>query len=43
MLRDPAETLVVPVTLAEELPARETTELVARIRGEIAWPSTASS
>ncbi len=32
MLRDPIATLLVPVALAEELPARETVELVARIR-----------
>ncbi len=32
LLGDPARTLVVPVTLAEELPVRETLELVERVR-----------
>ncbi|MDJ0785465.1 MAG: ArsA-related P-loop ATPase [Myxococcota bacterium] len=35
MIKDPRDTLLLPVTLAEELPARETAELVARLRGEI--------
>lgn len=35
MIRDPQRTLLLPVTLAEELPARETAELVARLRQEI--------
>jgi len=35
MLRDPERTLLVPVALPEELPARETAELVERVRGEI--------
>jgi anion-transporting ArsA/GET3 family ATPase len=35
MLRDPDSTLLVPVALAEELPARETVELVERIRGGV--------
>ena len=35
MIRDPARTLLVPVALAEELPARETAELVERLRNEI--------
>jgi anion-transporting ArsA/GET3 family ATPase len=34
MLRDTQRTLLLPVALAEELPARETAELVARVRGE---------
>lgn len=38
MLRDPAASVVLPVTLAEELPARETTELVERLRGEMGLP-----
>lgn len=38
MLRDPAATLLVPVALAEELPARETVELVERIREGIGVP-----
>ena len=32
LMRDPERTLVVPVTLLEELPVQETTELVARLR-----------
>jgi anion-transporting ArsA/GET3 family ATPase len=32
LLTDPARTLVVPVTLAEELPVRETLELIGRVR-----------
>lgn len=35
MIRDPERTLLLPVTLAEELPARETDELVRRLRDEI--------
>lgn len=35
MIRDPERTLLLPVSLAEELPARETAELVARLRGQI--------
>lgn len=35
MVRDPVRTLLLPVTLAEELPVRETLELVARARDEI--------
>ena len=35
MLEDPERTLLLPVALAEELPARETAELVARVRGEV--------
>ncbi len=32
LLTDPARTLIVPVTLAEELPVRETLELLERVR-----------
>jgi anion-transporting ArsA/GET3 family ATPase len=32
LVRDPERTLLLPVALAEELPARETAELVARLR-----------
>ncbi len=35
MLEDPARTVLLPVALAEELPTRETAELVARVRDEI--------
>lgn len=35
MLRDPERTLLLPVSLGEELPARETAELVARLREQI--------
>ena len=35
MIRDPERTALLPVALAEELPVRETAELVARLRGEI--------
>ena len=35
MIADPERTLVLPVTLAEELPARETGELVAQVRDEM--------
>jgi anion-transporting ArsA/GET3 family ATPase len=35
MLEDPEQTLVLPVALAEELPAREIGELTNRVRGEM--------
>ena len=35
MLEDPERTLLLPVALAEELPARETAELVARVRADL--------
>jgi anion-transporting ArsA/GET3 family ATPase len=35
MLKDPDQTLVLPVALAEELPAREIAELTDRVRGEM--------
>jgi len=35
MLEDPERTLLLPVALAEELPARETAELVSRLRGAL--------
>lgn len=35
MVRDPERTLLLPVSLAEELPARETAELVTRLREQI--------
>jgi anion-transporting ArsA/GET3 family ATPase len=35
MIEDPEQTLVLPVSLAEELPAREVTEMVKRVRGEM--------
>ncbi|MEB3329530.1 MAG: hypothetical protein VKQ33_09895, partial [Candidatus Sericytochromatia bacterium] len=35
MVRHPDETLLLPVALAEELPARETAELVARLRDDV--------
>jgi len=35
LLEDPDRTLLLPVALAEELPARETAELVRRVRTEI--------
>jgi anion-transporting ArsA/GET3 family ATPase len=35
LLEDPDQTLVLPVALAEELPAREITELTGRVRGEM--------
>ena len=38
LVRDPARTLLLPVALAEELPVRETCELVARLQGEIDIP-----
>jgi anion-transporting ArsA/GET3 family ATPase len=38
MLTDPERTLLLPVALAEELPTRETAELVARVRDEVGVP-----
>ena len=38
LLEDPGRTLLLPVALAEELPARETAELVARMRSEVGIP-----
>jgi anion-transporting ArsA/GET3 family ATPase len=38
MLTDPERTLLLPVALAEELPTRETAELVARVRDEVGIP-----
>jgi anion-transporting ArsA/GET3 family ATPase len=35
MLTDPDQTMLLPVALAEELPARETTEFVERVRREL--------
>ena len=35
MIADQDRTLLLPVALAEELPARETAELVAKVRGEL--------
>jgi hypothetical protein len=35
MIRDPKRTLLLPVALAEELPARETAELVTRLRDDV--------
>ncbi len=35
MIEDTEQTLVLPVSLAEELPAREVTEMVERVRGEM--------
>ena len=35
MLTDPEQTLLLPVALAEELPARETAEFVTRVRTEL--------
>jgi anion-transporting ArsA/GET3 family ATPase len=35
MIRDARQTVLLPVALAEELPARETAELVGRVRGEL--------
>ena len=35
LVRDPERTLLLPVALGEELPARETTELVTRLRGQV--------
>jgi len=38
LLEDPDRTLLLPVALAEELPARETAELVERVRAEVGVP-----
>jgi len=38
LIRDPERTRLVPVSLAEELPVRETGELVDRVRGDIGVP-----
>lgn len=38
MLKDPEGTLLLPVALPEELPARETAELVARVRDGVGIP-----
>lgn len=38
MVRDPERTLLLPVALPEELPARETAELVARVREHVGVP-----
>jgi anion-transporting ArsA/GET3 family ATPase len=35
MVEDPVNTLLLPVALAEELPTRETTELIERVRGNV--------
>jgi anion-transporting ArsA/GET3 family ATPase len=35
LMRDPERTLVLPVSLAEELPTQETAELVARVQGDL--------
>jgi anion-transporting ArsA/GET3 family ATPase len=35
LLEDPIRTVLLPVALAEELPTRETAELVERVRGEV--------
>jgi Anion-transporting ATPase len=35
MIRDARRTVLLPVALAEELPARETAELIGRVRGEL--------
>jgi anion-transporting ArsA/GET3 family ATPase len=35
LVRDPEQTLLLPVSLAEELPARETAELVQRAQGDL--------
>jgi len=35
LIDDPERTLLLPVTLAEELPTRETAELVARVRSDL--------
>jgi anion-transporting ArsA/GET3 family ATPase len=35
LVRDPERTLLLPVALAEELPARETVELVSRLREQV--------
>jgi len=36
LIEDPERTLLLPVTLAEELPVRETAELVERVRSDLA-------
>jgi len=36
LIEDPDRTLLLPVTLAEELPVRETNELIARVRSDLA-------
>jgi len=38
MIRDPKRTLLLPVSLAEELPVQETAELIARVNEEIEAP-----
>jgi anion-transporting ArsA/GET3 family ATPase len=38
LLLDPERTLLLPVSLAEELPARETVELVDRVRSDVGTP-----
>ena len=38
LLEDPKRTRLLPVTLAEELPVRETIELIERLHGEIGIP-----
>ena len=38
LVHDPTRTLLLPVALAEELPARETAELIARVRNELGVP-----
>ena len=38
LIEDPERTLLLPVALAEELPARETIELVERVRSELGVP-----
>ncbi len=38
MVRDPQNTVLLPVALAEELPARETAELVTRLREDVGVP-----
>jgi len=35
LIRDPERTLLLPVALGEELPARETAELIARLRDQV--------
>jgi anion-transporting ArsA/GET3 family ATPase len=35
LIEDPARCVLLPVALAEELPTRETTELVVRLRGQV--------
>jgi anion-transporting ArsA/GET3 family ATPase len=38
LLADPERTLLLPVSLAEELPARETAELIERVRDDLSIP-----